>query len=88
MPPILPSAFSHVFEGCTEIKEIDFSSLYPSAFVYTKHIQQRDPLDQAYEIVFNTIITQSSEEKIEEYKTLLKMYNNDYRSVVLAIETK
>ena len=59
-----------------------------SAFVYTKHIQQRDPLDQAYEIVFNTIIAQSSKEKIEEYKTLLKMSNNDYRSTVLAIETK
>lgn len=88
MPPTLPSAFSHAFEGCTEIKEINFSSLYPSAFVYTKHIQQRDPLDQAYEMVFNTIIAQSSEEKIEEYKTLLKMYNNDYRLTVLAIETK
>lgn len=82
----MPPTHSHVFKGCTEIKKIDFSALYPSAFTYIKNIQPRDPLDQAYEIVFNTIIDQSSEEKTEEYKTLLKMYNNDYRLTVLTIE--
>lgn len=82
----MPPTHIHTFKECLEIKKIDFSLLYPSVIKYTKHIQPRDSLDQAYEIVFNTIIDQSSEEKIEEYKTLLKMYNNDYRLTVLAIE--
>ncbi|MBR2239831.1 MAG: hypothetical protein IKO49_01125 [Bacilli bacterium] len=83
MPPL---GLEDMFKGCTEIKEINFPSLYPSTFTYTKYIQQRDPLDQAYEIVFNTMLNNISKNEVDEYKTLLKMYNNDYRLTVLAIE--
>ena len=80
----MPPKFNNVFEECTNLTQVNFSSM--PTFGYSTFIHQRDPIDQAYEIVFNTMLSTVSKEEIDEYRTLLKMYNNDYRLTVLAIE--
>ena len=81
----MPPMFSHVFQGCTSLNKVDFSTIPTCS--YSTILHKRDPIDQAYEIVFNTMLNKVSKEEAEEYKTLLKMYSQDYRLTVLAIET-
>lgn len=43
--------------------------------------------EDCYYLVFKTLLDQATPEKIEEYRTLLKINQNNYRLTVLQIET-
>lgn len=43
--------------------------------------------EDCYYLVFKTLLDQATPEKMEEYRTLLKINQNNYRLTVLQIET-
>ncbi len=43
--------------------------------------------EDCYYLVFKTLLDNATDEKVEQYKTLLKINQNNYRLTVLQIET-
>lgn len=84
----MPPSLTHAFSNCVSLSKVDFSELnIATLYPHTLHAIHYDPIEDAYERVYNALLLRKTEEEKAEYNTLLRMYNNDYRQTVLAIET-
>lgn len=74
--------FDSVFNNCTSLNKISFPNISTVSFVN----QRKVILNDYYETIFNILCEEETTEKKNEYLTLLKLNDKDYRRTVLQIK--